>query len=82
MAEQLALHGGPNAVQTDPGDIYEWPIITEEDEQAVLDVLRRRAMSGRDITEQFEKEFAEWHDMDYCLGFSSGTASLQSAMWA
>lgn len=82
MADELALHGGPKAVQSDPGDIFEWPIITEEDEQAVLDVLRRRAMSGRDITEQFEKEFAEWHGMDYALGFSSGTASLQSAMWA
>lgn len=82
MSEELALHGGPKAVQTDPEDTFTWPIITEEDEQAVLDVLRRRAMSGRDVTEQFEADFAEWHGTEYALGFSSGTASLQSAMWA
>ncbi len=82
MSETLALNGGPKAVQTDPEDTFTWPIITEEDEQAVLDVLRRRAMSARDVTEQFEAEFAEWHGTDYALGFSSGTASLQSAMWA
>ncbi|MFP4249616.1 MAG: DegT/DnrJ/EryC1/StrS family aminotransferase [Armatimonadota bacterium] len=82
MAEKLAINGGERAVQTDPGDIYDWPIITEEDEEAVLDVLRRRAMSARDITEKFEEDFAQWHGMDYCLGFSSGTGSLQSAMWA
>ena len=82
MSDTLALHGGPEAVQTDPEDIFTWPIITEEDEEAVLDVLRRRAMSGRDVTEQFEGDFAKWHDMEYALGFSSGTAALQSAMWA
>jgi perosamine synthetase len=82
MADELALHGGPKAVQDDVGDLFTWPIITEEDEEAVLDVLRRRAMSGMDITQQFEQEFAEWHGMEYGLGFSTGTASLQSAMWA
>jgi len=82
MAGELAIHGGEKAVQTDPGDIFTWPIITDEDEQAVLEVLRRGAMSGRDVTQEFEGDYAEWHGMDYALGFSSGTASLQSAMWA
>ena len=27
----LAIHGGPKAVQTPPGDLFRWPIITEED---------------------------------------------------
>ncbi len=82
MAEQLAINGGPKAVQSDPGDIFQWPIITEEDEQACLEVLRRGAMSGTDVTKQFEQEYAEWHGVDYALGCSSGTAALQSAMWA
>ncbi|MEA3401544.1 MAG: DegT/DnrJ/EryC1/StrS family aminotransferase [Armatimonadota bacterium] len=82
MAETLAIKGGPKAVQTDTGDIFSWPIITEEDEQAVLEVLRRGGMSGTDVTTKFEREYAEWHDMEYALGCSSGTATLQSAMWA
>src|SRR5690606_18743728 len=45
--ERLALLGGEKAVVTDPGDIFDWPIITKEHEEAVLAVLRRGAMSGR-----------------------------------
>ncbi|MFQ6098780.1 MAG: hypothetical protein ACE5O2_13715 [Armatimonadota bacterium] len=33
-SSELALLGGPRAVRTDPGDIFMWPIVTEEDEQA------------------------------------------------
>ncbi len=79
--ETLALYGGPKAVQTDPGDIFEWPIVTEEDEQAILDVLHRRAMSGTDVTKQFEEEFAAWQGTEYALGFSTGTAAIQAAMF-
>lgn len=79
---ELAIFGGPKAITSDPGDMFAWPIITEEDEQAVLDVLHKRAMSGTDISKQFEKEFAKWQGVEYALGFSSGTASLQAAMYA
>jgi len=79
--EVLALYGGPKAVQTDPGDMFDWPIVTEEDEQAIMDVLRKRAMSGTEITELFEQEFAQWQRTQYALGFSSGTAAIQAAMY-
>jgi dTDP-4-amino-4,6-dideoxygalactose transaminase len=81
-ADRLALLGGQKAVRTVSEDMFRWPIITEEDEAAVLEVLRRGGMSGTDITRAFEKEFAEWHGMRYALGCSSGTASLLSAMFA
>ncbi len=81
MAEsKLAILGGEKAVTSDPGDMFTWPIVTEEDEAAVLDVLRRGAMSGTDVTLQFEKEFAEWQGRKYALGFSTGTAAIQAAM--
>ena len=78
---RLAIHGGPGAVQKDPGDAFTWPIITTEDEEAVLDVLRRGGMSDLDVTVQFEKEFAAWQATEFALGFSSGTASLHGAMF-
>ena len=34
---QLALFGGTKAVTKDPEDIFDWPIVTEEDEKAVAD---------------------------------------------
>lgn len=77
----LALLGGPKAVTREFGDIFNWPIITAEDEQAVLEVLRRGAMSGTDVTMEFEKEFAAWQGTRYALGHSTGTAALQAAMY-
>jgi dTDP-4-amino-4,6-dideoxygalactose transaminase len=80
--KDLALFGGKKAVQTDPGDIFRWPIITKEDEDAALEVLRAGKMSGLDVTEQFEREFAEWHGTKYALAHNTGTAALHSAMFA
>jgi len=82
MAAKLALLGGSRAVTGDPGDIFDWPLITAEDEEAVLDVLHRRAMSGLDVTGRFEQEFAAWQGRTYALGFSTGTAAIQAAMYA
>ncbi|MDP6777749.1 MAG: DegT/DnrJ/EryC1/StrS family aminotransferase, partial [Candidatus Latescibacteria bacterium] len=79
--EKLAILGGPKAVKSDPGDIFSWPIITEEDEEAALEVLRAGKMSGTDVTMEFEKEFAEWHGMKYALAHNTGTASLHGAMF-
>lgn len=77
----LAILGGTKSVTLPADDLFKWPIITEEDEAAVLEVLRRGAMSGTDITMQFEKEFAGWMGVKYALGFNNGTASLLAAMF-
>lgn len=78
---KLAIFGGPKAIQSDIGDMFKWPIITEEDETVVLDVLRRGGMSSLDVTMKFEKDFSDWMGTKYSLGFSSGTASLHGAMF-
>lgn len=79
---RLAALDGPKAVDTPPDDLFTWPIITTEDEQAVLEVLRRGAMSGTDVTQQFEQEFAAWLGVRHTLGTNTGTASLCAAMFA
>ncbi len=81
MAFKLALLGGPRAVQTDPGDILSWPMITPEAEQAVLEVLRRGGMSETDVTVQFEQEYAAWQGVRYALAHNNGTSALHSAMF-
>ena len=78
----LAINGGEKTVTIDPGDMFTWPIVTQEDEAAVLDVLRAGAMSGTGVTKQFEQEFAAWMGMDHALGYCNGTAALRAAMWA
>jgi len=81
QSSQLALLGGTKAVTADPGDLFAWPIITKEDEEAALDVLRNRAMSGTDVTELFEADFRHWLGVDYALGFNNGTNALLAAMF-
>ncbi|MBQ3226528.1 MAG: aminotransferase class V-fold PLP-dependent enzyme, partial [Clostridia bacterium] len=78
---QLAIFGGEKAVKTVNEDMLKWPIITKEDEAAVLDVLHTANMSGTDITKKFEREFADWIGVKYALGFNNGTASLLGAMF-
>jgi perosamine synthetase len=82
MENKLAILGGPKAVNSEPGDMFTWPIINEEIEDAVLAVLRSGNMSGKEITKKFEAGFAEWHNMKYALGHNNGTAALHAAMFA
>ncbi len=81
--ERLAILGGPKAITQDPGDMFTWPIITKEDEQAVLEMLHRGvAMSGTDVTVKLEEEICEYFGVKYALAFCNGTAALLGAMWA
>ena len=79
--DKLAILGGPKAVQSDPGDMFTWPIITTEDEEASLEVLRAGRMSQTDVTRIFEEEFAAWHSIRYALAHNTGTAALHGAMF-
>jgi len=81
MSKKLAINGGKKAVTTPAGDMFTWPIITKEIEEAVLNVLRAGNMSGTDVTGEFEREFAQWLGMKYALGHNTGTAALHGAMF-
>lgn len=81
MSDQLALFGGEASVRSSLGDIFSLPIITGEDEEAVLEVLRRGGMSDTDVTRKFEQEFAAWQGTELALGFNNGTFSLLAAMY-
>jgi perosamine synthetase len=39
-------------------------------------------MSDMDVTKKFETEFAAWQGRKYALGFNTGTAAIQAAMFA
>lgn len=80
-SEQLAILGGPKTVsQVDPG-LFHWPIVTAEDEAAVIDVMRTARFSGTDITRLFEQEWSAYQGVKYSLGHCNGTASLLAAMF-
>lgn len=78
----LAIRGGTPTIVTEPKELFLWPIVTEEDEKAVLAVLHERSMSGTEITKKFEKEMAAWLGVEYALGYCNGTAAILGAMYA
>jgi dTDP-4-amino-4,6-dideoxygalactose transaminase len=77
----LAVLGGQKAVNSPNKELFHWPIITKEDEDAVLSVLRDGTMSGTSISIQFEAELAAWHKSKYALTFCNGTSSLLGALY-
>lgn len=79
--KQLALFGGPPAIQDPREDVFSWPIVTPEMEQAVLGVMRDRIISGLEITMEFEREFARWLGTDYALAHNTGTAAIHGALY-
>ena len=81
--EKLALLGGTPVVTEKPyEDLFKWPIMGKEDEDAALEVIRKNSFSGTDITEKFQDEFAKWIGRKYAIAYCNGTASLTSAMFA
>lgn len=80
--DKLALLGGIKTLDKTKDELFKWPIVTKEDEDAVIDVLRRGAMSGTDVTKQFERDWADWMGVKYALGYCNGTSSLHAALWA
>jgi UDP-4-amino-4,6-dideoxy-N-acetyl-beta-L-altrosamine transaminase len=56
--------------------------ITDEDVQAVVEVLRSDRLTQGPALAGFEREFAAAVDAPYAVAFSSGTAALHAAAWA
>jgi dTDP-4-amino-4,6-dideoxygalactose transaminase len=77
----LAIRGGSKAVDAFDEDLFKWPIVTQEDEQAVLDVLRAGAMSGTNVSKQFEAEWGVFLGTKFNLCHPNGTASLLGAFF-
>jgi len=76
MSEKLAIKGGKRTVPA--GIIKPWPEITEEDKQAVMEVLNVSSMQEqqRIQSEGLAKEWADYMGMKYCIPVNSGTAAL------
>ncbi len=81
---KLALLGGEPvfANKKAPEDLFKWPIITQEDIDAAVDVIVNNKFSGTDLTTKFEEEYAKWQGRNFGLAFTNGTMALSAAMFA
>lgn len=83
MTDELALLGGTPVVKTQK--IPAWPDVSNEEIEAVNKLLSRNILSIYDrsgIYEEFETNFARYHDVKYALSHNSGTSSLHAAFFA
>ncbi|OXM52849.1 DegT/DnrJ/EryC1/StrS family aminotransferase [Amycolatopsis alba] len=85
QAADLAMFGGGRAVPRELR-IKAWPVVTEQDEQAVQRVLRSgrftSASSGEQEIAGLEREWAEYVGTEHCVAVSNGTTALSIALSA
>ncbi|MBV9867617.1 MAG: DegT/DnrJ/EryC1/StrS family aminotransferase [Abitibacteriaceae bacterium] len=75
--EQLAVEGGtPVRTQPWPG----WPVVDEEDVQAVSDAVRSGVWGGGEQALAFAQRFADLHGVRHGIACNSGTTALQIAL--
>ena len=83
MSEKPAILGGKPVRREKLG---EWPIIEDEEIEAVTRVLRRKKLCATMYSAYevpaFEEEFAKAMDVKYAIAVSSGTAALDIAVAA
>lgn len=74
---RLAIHGGVPACEGLPA-FPVWPSATDDDERAVLEVLRSAQWGSNQGTRvaTFEREFAEAHGAAHAVAMVNGTMSL------
>ena len=81
--QRLALLGGTPLI-TEP--LPRWPSIDDQDIRAVLNTLKNEELSAYEVNSgplfDFEAELRARFNVKYALLVSSGTAALQSAIFA
>jgi dTDP-4-amino-4,6-dideoxygalactose transaminase len=78
--DRPALLGGTPAVDLDQSAANQWPIITESDEQAVLDVLRSGRLSVNDVVTRLEADYCRWLGVGHAVAHCNGTSAILAAL--
>ncbi len=77
-----AILGGEQAVTLEQQEANRWPIISERDEQAVLDVLRSGNLSLHPIVDVLEEEYKKRTGRKFALTHNNGTSAILAGVHA
>jgi len=77
-----AILGGTPSVTESHDDALNWPVLTGEDEQAVIDVMRDGDISTHPVIRELEKDYANFTNRRYALAHNNGTSGLLAAFFA
>jgi len=82
LRSRPAILGGAKSVTLDHAEAVRWPLITAEDQQAVLEVLRDGDISSHPVTRLLEADYRERFGVRHALAHCNGTAALLAAFFA
>ncbi len=77
-----SILGGDPVVTLDQVEANRWPIITSEDEHAVIDVLRSDNISIHPIVQTLEADFKSLTNRKFALAHNNGTAGILAGLHA
>jgi len=77
-----AILGGDSVVTLDQTEALRWPIITQQDEDAVLDVLRSGDLSLNPIVKELEEDFKGLTGRKFAQSHNNGTAAILAGLHA
>jgi dTDP-4-amino-4,6-dideoxygalactose transaminase len=77
-----AILGGSPAITLDQEQANRWPIITPEDEEAVLRVLRSGKLSISEETAALEDDYRDWLGVRHAVAHNNGTGAILAALHA
>lgn len=79
---KLAILGGPKVNTLKDYEVNPWPIIEDEDIDAVVKAIKNDNLFGvhNERIAEFEKAYAEYVGCEYALVVNSGTAALHLAI--
>lgn len=80
--DKLAILGGHKSIRLEQTEANRWPIITIDDEMAVLEVLRSGELSINPVVAALEEDYHRWLGVKYVLAHNNGTGAIHAALHA
>ena len=77
-----AILGGELSITLDQAEANQWPIISTEDEQAVLDVLRSGELSTNPVVSELENDYKKLTGRKFALTHNNGTSAILAGLHA
>ncbi|HJN71316.1 MAG TPA: DegT/DnrJ/EryC1/StrS family aminotransferase [Phycisphaerales bacterium] len=81
-ANKPAILGGEKAITLDQTNANRWPVITQEDEQAVLDILHSGELSINPVVGKLEDDYKKLTGRSFALTHNNGTSAILAGLHA
>lgn len=78
-SEALALNGGPKAITASSAGKTRWPLYGDEEEKAILAVLRNPNYAPND---ELRKAWLDYYKVPYAMPYCNGTSALATMFFA